>query len=112
MRRAGAPMAPSPLRTTLPATRGPKFSVKWASRRLFSCAPPWPVSAALRMRNAIYAADTEVFHRGRQLGHRRQQHAGVLLPRPAHRPAKRRQQLGLLDFAARGAPPSDDRDVG
>ena len=73
----------------------------------------------------IRGTRAEVLHRGRQLGHRRQQHAGVLLPRPAalpgpqprdqarpaHRPAQRRQQLGLLVAAARGAAPGDDRDV-
>src|SRR6202023_557195 len=58
----------------------------------------------------------QVLYGGGQLGHRRQQHAGVLLPRsaavpgpepcdqarPAHRAAQRRQQLGFLDAAARG----------
>jgi hypothetical protein len=53
----------------------------------------------------------QVLYRGGQLGHRRQQYTRVLLPRPAavsgpeprrqaqpaHRPAQRRQQLGLLD---------------
>ena len=67
----------------------------------------------------------EVLHRGGQLGPGRQQHAGVLLPRPAevprpqprgearpaHQPAQRREQLGLLDAAARGAAPGHDRDV-
>ena len=65
----------------------------------------------------------EVLHRGRQLGPRRQQHAGVLLARPAevprpqprgqarpaHQPAQRREQLGLLDPAARGAAPGHHR---
>ena len=67
----------------------------------------------------------QVLYRGGQLGHRRQQHAGVLLPRsaallgpqprdqarPAHRAAQRRQQLGFLDAAARGAAPGHDRHV-
>ena len=61
----------------------------------------------------------QVLHRGRQLGPGRQQHAGLLparpaqVPgpqprgeaRPAHQPAQREEQLGLLDLAARGAAP-------
>ena len=61
----------------------------------------------------------QVLHRRRQLGPGGQQHARVLparpaqVPRPqprgqarpAHQPAQRPQQLGLLDFAARGAAP-------
>ena len=61
----------------------------------------------------------EVLHRGRQLGPRRQQHAGLLparsaqVPgsqprgeaRPEDQPAQRPQQLGLLDLPARGAAP-------
>ena len=69
-----------------------------------------------RRRRARYPRHrAQVLHRGRQLGHRRQQYAGVLLPRsvalsrsqprdqarPAHRDAQRRQQLGFLDLAAR-----------
>ena len=64
----------------------------------------------------------QVLHRGRQLGPGGQQHAGVLHARPAevprsqprgearsaHEPAQRRQQLGLLDLAPRGAPPDHD----
>ena len=67
----------------------------------------------------------EVLYRGRQLGHRRQQYAGVLLPRsaalpgpqpcdqarPAHRAAQRRQQLGFLDAAAGGAAPGHHHHV-
>ena len=73
----------------------------------------------------IRGTRSEVLHRGGQLGHRRQQHAGVLLPRsaalprpqprhqarPAHRHAQRRQQLGFLDAAARGAAPGHHRHV-
>ena len=65
----------------------------------------------------------QVLHRGRQLGHGRQQHAGVLparpaqVPRPqprgqarpAHQPAQREEQLGLLDLAAGGPAPDHHR---
>ena len=65
----------------------------------------------------------QVLHRGRQLGPGGQQHAGLLparsaeVPRPqprgearpAHQPAQRPQQLGLLDLAARGAAPGHHR---
>ena len=65
----------------------------------------------------------QVLHRGRQLGPGRQQHAGVLPPRPAqvprpqprgqarpaHQPAQREEQLGLLDLAAGSAAPDHDR---
>ena len=68
----------------------------------------------------------EVLHRRGQLGHRRQQHAGVLLPRsaallgpeprhqarPAHRHALGRQQLGFLVTAARGAASGHHHHVG
>ena len=66
----------------------------------------------------------EVLHGRRQLGPGRQQHARVLharpaeIPRfeprhqarPAHGPAQRQQQLGLLDLAARSAAPGDGGD--
>ena len=65
----------------------------------------------------------QVLHRGGQLGPGGQQHAGLLparpaqVPgpeprrqaRPAHQPAQRQQQLGLLDLAARGAAPGHHR---
>ena len=65
----------------------------------------------------------QVLHRGRQLGSGRQQHAGVLharpaqvsrpqprgQARPAHQPAQREEQLGLLDLAARSAAPDHHR---
>ena len=65
----------------------------------------------------------QVLHRGRQLGPGRQQHAGLLparpaqvsrpqprgQARPAHQPAQRQEQLGLLDLAARGAAPGHHR---
>ena len=65
----------------------------------------------------------EVLYGRGQLGRRRQQHTGVLLPRPAavsrsqprdqarpaHRYAQRRQQLGLLDAAAGSPAPGHDR---
>ena len=76
--------------------------------------------AGLRGRRARPARlRAEVLHRGGQLRPRRQQHPGVLHPRPdqvprlhphpearpAHRPARRRQCLGLLVADARVAAP-------
>ena len=65
------------------------------------------------------AADAERDIRRRQLGHGRQQHPGILLPRsaqipgsepcsqarPAHQHAQPQHQLGLLEFPARGTAP-------
>ena len=67
----------------------------------------------------------EVLYRGRQLRHGRQQHAGLLRPRPVevpglhplpeaparHRPALQRHAVGLLDAVARERPPGHDPDV-
>ena len=67
----------------------------------------------------------QVLHREGQLGHGRQQHAGLLRPRPlevpglhplaearaGHRPALARHPVGLLDHVARERAPGHDPDV-
>jgi hypothetical protein len=113
--KGSAPMAPSPSPTTSPNTPAPKSFPKSAKRPSCSRAlRRWPASAAPPTPSATSAVSREVLHRGRQLGHGRQQHAGVLparpaqVPgsqpcgeaRPAHQPAQRQEQLGFLDLAA------------
>ena len=73
-----------------------------ARPKSWSGSPRWPASAGRPTRGATRAVSREVLHQPGQLRHRRQQHAGLLHPRPDEVPdfirsQKRRADNNLRD---------------